>query len=388
MTIEGLPVLEIAPDFGTAPKFTGSYAVELVNISEAPRVAGFIGDRPLHAFSFGFEFFSRADAAEFEDFFNDIFGSWGAFLVPSWHGELAPVGNVELASDELQIEPVNYAAVYDPTHANPARLGHYIFLLHEDGGLEFRKVESVAGTSPEVLTLDSPVTKQYSAGRFAVGFLYCVRSVTNENVLRFQGSQKASAQLSVTEVAFIEEADDGDESPAAPLALIADFEPDDYSGDAPLTTTFSDTSTGDPTQWIWDFGDGTETETEQNPTHEFTEPGTYTVTLSIKNADGNTSTISKTIEVLDTTPPTPPDPLVAYFSTDNTSVAIETPIAFVDESTGDPISWEWNFGDGTPFQAEQNATHTFALPGQYTVTLTVFDIGGGRSSFVVLMDAA
>jgi hypothetical protein len=58
------------------------------------------------------------------------------------------------------------------------------------------------------------------------------------------------------------------------------------SGTAPLTVQFTDTSTGSPTGWSWDFGDGSPTSTEQNPSHVYTTPGTYTVTLTASNDSG------------------------------------------------------------------------------------------------------
>jgi len=45
-------------------------------------------------------------------------------------------------------------------------------------------------------------------------------------------------------------------------------------------------------------------------------------------------------------------------------------VRFTDESTGDPKSWSWKFGDGGT-SAERNPTHTYTSPGTYTVTLTV-----------------
>ncbi|MFA5408298.1 MAG: PKD domain-containing protein, partial [Bacilli bacterium] len=51
------------------------------------------------------------------------------------------------------------------------------------------------------------------------------------------------------------------------------------AGTAPLTVTFTDSSTGYITSWLWNFGDGT-TSTEQNPTHTYTVPSTYTVSLN------------------------------------------------------------------------------------------------------------
>jgi PKD repeat protein len=53
---------------------------------------------------------------------------------------------------------------------------------------------------------------------------------------------------------------------------------------AGLQATFTDTTTGDPTAWAWDFGDGA-TSDAQNPTHTYT-PGDYTVTLTVSNDGG------------------------------------------------------------------------------------------------------
>jgi len=64
---------------------------------------------------------------------------------------------------------------------------------------------------------------------------------------------------------------------------------------APYTFRFTDTSLGTPTSWLWDFGDGT-TSTDQNPTHTYQFPGTYTVSLTATNAYG---TVTVTEEVLD-----------------------------------------------------------------------------------------
>lgn len=59
--------------------------------------------------------------------------------------------------------------------------------------------------------------------------------------------------------------------------------------------TFTDTSTGTPLSWAWDFGD-TGTSVLQNPTHTYTTPGDYTVSLTVTNASGS-DTITRTIHV-------------------------------------------------------------------------------------------
>ena len=66
---------------------------------------------------------------------------------------------------------------------------------------------------------------------------------------------------------------------------VADFTADPTSGPTLLFITFTDISTNDPTTWSWNFGDG-DTSSEQNPTHLYTDQGTYTVTLTACNAGG------------------------------------------------------------------------------------------------------
>jgi PKD repeat protein len=52
------------------------------------------------------------------------------------------------------------------------------------------------------------------------------------------------------------------------------------SGIVPFTVEFTDQSTGTPTGWSWDFGDG-DSSTDQNPSHEYTEDGVYHTQLTI-----------------------------------------------------------------------------------------------------------
>lgn len=59
-----------------------------------------------------------------------------------------------------------------------------------------------------------------------------------------------------------------------------------WSEHDPLEVNFNDISTNTPTAWHWDFGDGA-TSTEQNPTHEYTRSGTYSVTLRATNIVGD-----------------------------------------------------------------------------------------------------
>lgn len=61
------------------------------------------------------------------------------------------------------------------------------------------------------------------------------------------------------------------------------------------TVSFTDTSTGSPTSWIWDFGDSNSS-TQQNPVHTYAGPGTYVVILTARNAVGE-STFSAPVTI-------------------------------------------------------------------------------------------
>ncbi len=92
---------------------------------------------------------------------------------------------------------------------------------------------------------------------------------------------------------------------------IASFSAFPTSGKAPLNVSFTDKSTGTPTAWKWDFGDGA-TSTEQNPMHTFSVAGTYTVNLTAINSEGADSNIS----VINVTNPSLVGPY-AYITNDN-----------------------------------------------------------------------
>ena len=76
---------------------------------------------------------------------------------------------------------------------------------------------------------------------------------------------------------------------------------------------FTDTSTGDVSSWLWDFGDG-ETSTEQNPTHRYSSAGTYTVTLTATGPAGSDSEIKVDYIVIDTRLNVTPHFCLPYYS--------------------------------------------------------------------------
>ncbi len=152
---------------------------------------------------------------------------------------------------------------------------------------------------------------------------------------------------------------------------VAAFSASPTSGKAPLNVSFTDNSTGAPTSWKWNFGDGTNS-TLQNPKHTYSKAGNYTVRLTaINDAGSNTKTKSSYIKVA-----TKP---VANFTSDVTSGYAPLNVAFTDKSKGTPTSWSWNFGDGTN-STIQNPTHTYSKAGNYTVVLTASNSAGSSKT--------
>ncbi|TFV68758.1 PKD domain-containing protein, partial [Blastococcus sp. CT_GayMR19] len=131
-------------------------------------------------------------------------------------------------------------------------------------------------------------------------------------------------------------------TPPGPTAPTASFTRSPASGTAPLTVSFTDTSTGSPTSWAWNFGDSG-TATTQNPSHTYSTAGTYQVTLTATNAGGSNTSAAQTVTVNPADPgPTAP---VASFTRSPASGTVPLTVAFTDTSTGSPTSWAWNFGD-------------------------------------------
>lgn len=143
-----------------------------------------------------------------------------------------------------------------------------------------------------------------------------------------------------------------------------------WSLDSPAagqTVTFTDTSSGEPTSWSWDFGDGG-TSQEQNPTYVFAAEGEFDVGLTVENEDGS-DTVSYPFSV---GPPTgchltcsAVAPATAEFSEE---VVFQS---FIDAAgcTGDEVV-SWDFGDGTT-SSEPNPTHTYSTLGTLRWGMTV-----------------
>ena len=136
-------------------------------------------------------------------------------------------------------------------------------------------------------------------------------------------------------------------------------------GDTVLFTDKTDGTNKIVSAWHWDFGDG-DTSAVQNPKYAYTNPGDYTVKLTVSGHNGCSITSFSQAIHINKKP-------VADF-TYSTPDCDSQSITFTDKSTtaeGTVTSWLWDFGDGSATSALQNPTHTFSPYKTYAVTLVV-----------------
>jgi len=136
---------------------------------------------------------------------------------------------------------------------------------------------------------------------------------------------------------------------------------------------FTDQSTNTPTSWSWTFGNGT-TITTKNPSHIYSSPGNYTVTLTATNSFGSDSE-TKTNYITVNFAGSPP---VAAFTATPTNITPGQSVQFTDQSTNTPTSWFWNFGDGST-STTKNPSHIYTSADTYTVILTATNSYGYNS---------
>ncbi len=157
---------------------------------------------------------------------------------------------------------------------------------------------------------------------------------------------------------------------------MAGFTANPSSGQAPLTVQFTDTSTGNPTAWSWNFGDGS-TSSEENPSHTYESAGSFAVELTVTGSGGQTSSTSETISV--TNAPPPPSSTVTVVASESLATIL-IPGEFTitrDGNTSSPLTVNFSLGgtavNGTDYQTL--GTSAVIPAGSSTITLDVVPIG-------------
>lgn len=133
------------------------------------------------------------------------------------------------------------------------------------------------------------------------------------------------------------------------------------------TIVFTSTSTGVISSYLWDFGLGASPQTASTAgPHKvvYSFGGTKQITLDVSNLGGINQANNSV--VLESQP-----------STSFVYAIFGTTANFMDGSTANPTSWDWDFGDGNS-STLQNPSHTYASGGTYAVTLKATNACGSK----------
>lgn len=156
----------------------------------------------------------------------------------------------------------------------------------------------------------------------------------------------------------------------ASLAPVADFAANTTTICGSGSVSFTDISTGNPTTWNWDFGNGN-TSTLQNPTTFYVTPGVYTVSLSVINTYGS-DVMTKTNYIT-----VAPSPAVIVTTTNVDCFGASTGSASATVSSGTfPYFYNWNVGGNT-------ASLSNLVAGTYSVVVTDANGCMGNASVTV-----
>ena len=156
-----------------------------------------------------------------------------------------------------------------------------------------------------------------------------------------------------------------------------------------LTCSFTDQSS-DPDGTIasrrWNFGDGTATSSQANPSHTYSAGGSYTVTLTVTDNQGAQNSVTHSVA------PSQPNvaPVVNAGSDDHalTGLLYSFTWSFSDGNHNGPWSYRIDWGDGSTSsgnvssEGSFSAGHTYiiVLPRSFTITVTVTDASGASGS--------
>jgi PKD repeat protein len=268
------------------------------------------------------------------------------------------IKNLDAPETTATLDPAQPGAggTYDgPVGVKLSAAGGAAFTEYRVDGGEWVRADNTAGADP-----------------FETAFTV---TAEGEHVVEYRSTDGEGTQEAVRSIAFAIEEPDTD-----PDAPIVQAFADPTSGAAPLDVQFSATAVdpqGGRLIYRWAFGEGGST-LQQNPRRTYTQPGTYTATVTVTDPQGKTA--SETVEVVVSEranaaptvfaaadPTTGGAPLTVKFEAD----------AFDADGPENAITYLWDFGDDGAGAFGANASHTYTTPGTYTATVTATDADGG-----------
>ncbi|MBE0641606.1 MAG: PKD domain-containing protein, partial [Bacteroidales bacterium] len=151
------------------------------------------------------------------------------------------------------------------------------------------------------------------------------------------------------------------------------------AGPTPLQVNFADVSTGSPSEWQWNFGNGMTWNGQFPPTVTYTNytsnPISYSVSLRVQDATGSFSQDNRVNYI--TVFPSATGNSTASFTFEQLNLGAPSLVSFTNISSGNLASFHWNFDDGSTSTAH-SPMHVFNAPGFYDVVLRVTDTYGNE----------
>jgi PKD repeat protein len=140
---------------------------------------------------------------------------------------------------------------------------------------------------------------------------------------------------------------------------------------------------GGPVTYAWDFGDGTDTGSGVSTMHTYATGATREVTLTVTDDHGNSDTDTAVAATTDPVDQGGDQPPVADAAA--TCAGLDCSFTAVDSTDpeGEPLTYAWDFADGTDPGSGVVTSHTYATGAARTVTLTVTDDHGNSSTSTV-----
>jgi len=159
----------------------------------------------------------------------------------------------------------------------------------------------------------------------------------------------------------------------------------------PVQFTGSATGGYRPYTWLWNFRDG-QTSTVQNPTHTYINPGNYTVTLTVTDDSGNTSSDTTWAKIKESNNP-PNTPSISGPANGKAGTSYDYTFVATDQDNDEWLDYYIDWGDNSnsgwigPYVVpDQGVTvsHTWAEQGTYTIKCKARDNYGGESGWGTL----
>ena len=219
--------------------------------------------------------------------------------------------------------------------------------------------------------LDKPASSNVSLGNATSATLDVVPDVVGDYV--FELVVNDGVQDSVADLVTVTAKNN--------LPPVPHIQIDTSSGVAPLTVNVSAAQSSDPDgdslTYSWNFGDANadtanpNTSNQIDASHVYTQAGDYSILLSVSDSAGNLAQTAVTVSVTNANHAPVINPS-ASAQTGSAPLLLQF-FANASDADNDSLSFQWDFGDGSAPQTEENPQHVFQAAGNYTVTLTVSD---------------